>query len=181
MLVPCPECNLQVSTSAIVCPHCGYPLKNQQAAKTYHRPAKRRRLPNGFGQIAELKNPNLRKPFRAMITVGKTPNGRSISQPLRPQAYFESYNDAYAALLEYHKNPYDLAPSITIQELHDRWWKEYSSKDKTPKSLAATANAWKYAVDLYEARVSDVRARHIKKLYRKRPCGHQRPVPQCFA
>lgn len=26
-LVPCPECNQQVSTAATTCPHCGYPLK----------------------------------------------------------------------------------------------------------------------------------------------------------
>lgn len=28
-LISCPECNQQVSTSADVCPHCGYPLKKE--------------------------------------------------------------------------------------------------------------------------------------------------------
>lgn len=29
------------------------------------------KLPNGFGQISEIKTGNLYKPFRAMVTVGK--------------------------------------------------------------------------------------------------------------
>ena len=36
---------------------------------------KRMRLPNGFGQISEIKGKRLRKPFRAMITVDKTEEG----------------------------------------------------------------------------------------------------------
>lgn len=27
-LINCPECGLQVSTNAEICPHCGNPLKN---------------------------------------------------------------------------------------------------------------------------------------------------------
>lgn len=70
------------------------------------KPVKRRRLPNGFGQITEIKGKNLRKPFRAMITVSKNENGRPICKPLKPESYFETYNDAYAALVDHHKNPY---------------------------------------------------------------------------
>ena len=98
MLIKCPECDLQVSDRAFACPHCGYPLKEQPkpVRKSTH---KRRRLPNGFGQISELKGRNLRKPFRAMVTVGKTPKGKPICKLLKPEAFFETYNDAYAALV----------------------------------------------------------------------------------
>lgn len=79
MLTPCPECQLPVSDKAMNCPHCGYPLKEAaRKRKPRNKNNKRRRLPNGFGQISEIKNRNLRKPFRAMVTVGKTP-GRKIS------------------------------------------------------------------------------------------------------
>ena len=27
-LIPCPECELKISTRALKCPHCGYPLEN---------------------------------------------------------------------------------------------------------------------------------------------------------
>lgn len=66
------------------------------------------RLPNGFGQISELKGRNLRNPFRAMVTVGTDESGRPICRTLKPKGYFKTYNEAYAALVEYNRNPYDL-------------------------------------------------------------------------
>lgn len=63
MLIQCPECDLQVSDKANTCPHCGYPLKPDAKPKSSRKPNKRRRLPNGFGQISEIKGRNLRNPF----------------------------------------------------------------------------------------------------------------------
>ena len=57
MLIQCPECDLQVSDKANTCPHCGYPLKPDAKPKSSRKPNKRRRLPNGFGQISEIKEP----------------------------------------------------------------------------------------------------------------------------
>ena len=107
-LIKCPECQLQVSDKAITCPHCGYPLDTKVIKQQQRKTNKRKRLPNGFGTISELKNQNLRKPFRALVCVGKNFYGKPIYKSLKPETYFKTYNDAYAALLEYHKNPYDL-------------------------------------------------------------------------
>lgn len=159
MLTQCPECELPVSDKANACPHCGYPLKSPEKQKRPRQSAKRRRLPNGFGQISEIKNRNLRNPFRAMITVGKTPEGRPICKPLKPESYFATYNDAYAALVEYNKNPYDLAPSITMAELYEKWFPEY---EKTVKNTKAVTSAWAYCSGVYKMRVMDIRARHVK-------------------
>lgn len=65
MLIKCPECELQVSDKAPACPHCGYPMQPTAKRKPRAKNNKRRRLPNGFGQITEIKTNNLRKPFRA--------------------------------------------------------------------------------------------------------------------
>lgn len=159
MLTKCPECDLPVSDKANACPHCGYPLKPSEKQKRPRKSTKRRRLPNGFGQISEIKNRNLRNPFRAMITVGKTPEGRPICKPLKPESYFATYNDAYAALVEYNKNPYDLEPSITMLELYNKWLPEY---EKTVKSTKSATSAWAYCSAVYKMRVMDVRARHVK-------------------
>lgn len=160
MLVKCPECELQVSEKAVACPHCGYPLQpNIKPRKPRNKNNKRRRLPNGFGQISEIKNRNLRNPFRAMISVGKDANGRPICKPLKPESYFPTYNDAYAALVEYNKNPYDLEPSITMKELYEKWLGEY---EKTVKSTRSVQSAWGYCSAVYNMRVKDVRARHVK-------------------
>lgn len=160
MLIKCPECELQVSDKAITCPHCGFPLQpNIKPRKPRNKNNKRRRLPNGFGQISEIKNRNLRNPFRAMVSVGKDANGRPICKPLKPESYFPTYNDAYAALVEYNKNPYDLEPSITVKELYDKWLPEY---EKTVKSTRAVESAWSYCTAVYDMRVKDLRARHVK-------------------
>lgn len=159
MLTQCPECELPVSDKATACPHCGYPMKPSEKQKKPRKSNKRRRLPNGFGQISEIKNRNLRNPFRAMVTVGKTPDGTPICKPLKPESYFATYNDAYAALVEYNKNPYDLEPSITMQELYDKWLPEY---EKTVKSTKSATSAWAYCSGVYKMRVMDIRARHVK-------------------
>jgi len=163
MIIKCPECELQVSDKAIFCPHCGFPLQpDVNPRKPRNKNNKRRRLPNGFGQISEIKNQNLRKPFRAMVTVGKTPSGRPICKPLKPESYFATYNDAYAALVEYNKNPYDLEPGITVKELYEKWSTEHFKTLKSESSCRAIISAWGYCSSVYNMRVIDIRARHIK-------------------
>lgn len=163
MLIKCPECELQVSDKAMYCPHCGYPMQpNIKPRKPRNKNNKHKRLPNGFGQISEIKNRNLRNPFRAMVTVGKNSNGRPICKPLKPESYFPTYNDAYAALVEYNKNPYDLEPSITVKELYEKWTYEYFKSLKSINSAKAVDLAWAYCSAVYNMRVMDIRARHIK-------------------
>lgn len=54
-----------------------------------------------------------------MVPVGKTQTGKCLSKPLKPQSYFSTYNEAYEALVEYHKNPYDLDDAMTVKELYE--------------------------------------------------------------
>ena len=162
MLTTCAECALQVSDKAIYCPHCGFPQQPDVKPAKPRSSKKRRRLPNGFGQISEIKNANLRNPFRAMVSIGKSPSGRPICKPLKPESYFATYNDAYAALVEYNKNPYDLAPSITVAELYEKWSAEHFETLKSDKSASSIRSAWKYCSSVSNIRVIDLRARHIK-------------------
>lgn len=164
MLIKCPECDLQVSDKAFICPHCGFPIREDANIPVQRKKTnRRRRLPNGFGQISEIKNRNLRKPFRAMVSVGKDPKtGRPICKPLKPESYFETYNEAYTALLEYNRNPYDLGDALTVQELFEKWFEEYKKKVSSKSSLSSILSAWSYCSSLYGMRVADVRARHIK-------------------
>lgn len=162
MLIKCEECELQVSDKAISCPHCGFPMRPNVVQSYRKRTNKRRRLPNGFGQISEIKNQKLRKPFRAMVTVGKTETGRPICKPLKPEAFFETYNEAYMALVDFHKNPHDLEPAITVKELYDRWSEVYFATLKTKSSERTIISAWAYCSSVHDMKVIDLRARHIK-------------------
>ena len=159
MLIPCRECGQQISDQAIICPHCGIEVNRAVKRKKYHR--KRKRLPNGFGQITEIKNQNLRKPFRAMVSYGKNEEGKPICKLLQPNAYFETYNEAYSALLEYNRTPYDLSQNITMEELYKRW-QENHSKKVGKQAAAASASAWDYCSSIKKCKVSEIRQRHVK-------------------
>lgn len=163
MIIKCIECRLQVSDKAILCPHCGFPMQPNAVGKYTRKKKGRPKLPNGFGQISEIKNRNLRNRFRVMVTVGKTSEGKPISKLLKPNAYFKTYNEAYEALVEYNKNPYDLnTSSITMTELYEKWSKEYL-KTVATSNVRSIQSAWNYCSVLYEMRVVDVRAKHLKK------------------
>ncbi len=160
MLIICPECKLQASDKALICPHCGYPLKKYAKNSKSKR---RMKLPNGFGQIYEIKNRNLRNPFRAMVTVGKTDEGKPICKSLKPKAYFKTYNEAYAALMEYNQNPYDLSQSITMNDLYEKWSKEHFERNKSSSSTVESyTSSWKYCTSIYNIEVRNIRIRHLR-------------------
>ena len=96
-----------------------------------------------------------------MVSVGKTETGKPICKPLKPESYFLTYNDAYAALVEYNKNPYDLEPSITVKELYEKWTAEYFDTI-SEESARGVKSAWAYCSSVANMRVKDIRARHVK-------------------
>ena len=97
-----------------------------------------------------------------MVTVGRKPDGKPICKLLKPESYFPTYHDAYEALMEYNKNPYDLEPSITANELYEKWTAQYFKTLRAGSSARAVDTAWKYCSAIYDMRVRDIRARHIK-------------------
>lgn len=164
MIINCMECDSPVSDKAIACPHCGYPLNSSVTQSHTNQKRRRRKLPNGFGQISEIKNKNLRNRYRAMITVGKTDTGRLIQKSLKPQAYFRTYNEAYEALVKYHKNPYSLeADVITMQELYKKWTNRYFKSLTNESSIRTVRSAWSYCSPLYSSKVNEINTGILKE------------------
>lgn len=159
-LINCPECSLMASDRAFACPHCGFPFDTKSKSPAARRQKKkRRRLPNGFGRITEITNANLSKPYRAMITTGKDQFGRPIGKIL---GYFQTYNNAYEALVEYNRNPYDLSTDITISQLYDKWTDVYFEDVQSPGARRTITSAWLYCSSIYNMKARELRARHIK-------------------
>ena len=164
-LIKCPECDRDISDKATACPHCGYPIAESKVKRRSRGRGvknKRKKLPNGFGSITEIKGKNLRKPFYARKTTGKDVAGKLILKPLKPDAYFETYDQAYAALVEYNRNPYDLASDLTVSELYEKWTDYYFQTLKSDSSKRTVTSAWAYCSSIYNMRAKDVRARHMK-------------------
>ena len=122
--------------------------------------AKRMRLPNGFGQISELKGRRLRNKWRAMVTLRWTDEGKPVRHTV---GYYKSYNDAYQGLMEYHKNPYDPDKDITVSELYEKWSKRHFKKivKGTQQTYEST---WKRCKPLYDVKVKDLSVAKIKSL-----------------
>lgn len=123
---------------------------------------KRMRLPNGFGQISEIKGRRLRKPFRAMVTVGKTDEGKPIVKLLKPESYFRTYNEAYEALILYHRNPSDQIHNCTMNEVFNMWYEEYKKKDVHPKTLKQVLVSWRHLSVLHSRKMSEVKSIDLK-------------------
>ena len=123
---------------------------------------RRMRLPNGFGQISEIRNARLRKPFRAMVTVGKTDEGRPTCKLLKPEAYFSTYNEAYTALIEYNKRPYDIMSNITVNAFFEKWFNEKSLSVKSQSVIDDIKRTWRYCSTVYDMPMRELRAWHIK-------------------
>lgn len=164
MLTKCPECDLNVSSKAVFCPHCGYPFEPKKI--TTKNSNRRKRLPNGFGQITELKNRNLRKPFRVMVTVGKDEFGRPICKLLKPNGYFNTYNEAYSALIEYHQKPNAIKSEITMDEYFNQWKTRQINLIKCDGAQTLLKSTWKYCAPLYSIKVKDVTMVDIENVLR---------------
>lgn len=105
------------------------------------------KLPNGFGRITEIKGKNLRNPFRAMVTVGKTEEGAPIGRIL---GYYSSWYEAYDALADYHKNPYELnSQKITVEDLYQKWSKQYFDELSGDSSIRTVTSAWDYVTPAF--------------------------------
>ena len=161
MLIKCPECEMMLSDKAILCPHCGYPFKPNKIS--VHKSHKKKRLPNGFGQITEIKGKNLRKPYRAMVTTGTSETGRPICKLLRPSAYFATYNEAYQALIEYNRFGYTPEKDTTFEQLYSEWSERYFV-DLNQNSIASHVAAWKYLSPIYVVKVSDMKTKQLRDI-----------------
>lgn len=160
MIINCPECDLPVSDKARSCPHCGFPINGNKNENI--NPKKRKKLPNGFGQITKLKNPNLKNPYRASITVGKTPEGRPIVKLLPGKAYFPTYKEAYLALEKYHKHPADFGIDMTVEQLYEKWSEKHFAKLSSASGIRTYQSSWAYCRSIYDMPVRKLGVRHIK-------------------
>lgn len=107
-------------------------------SKTYkgkRRSSRPMRLPNGFGSIIFLGS-GRRRPYAAKTpTTGYTEDGYPLRQVI---GYYETWDEAYEALNNYKKHPYDIdARQLTFTEVFEMWKKK---KYENPNRIYSRSN-----------------------------------------
>lgn len=122
------------------------------------------KLPNGYGSVTKLSG-NRRKPYQARVTLGWITDEQSgsTSQNRVTIGTFKTKKEALQALAEYGANPYDIQnDNLTLAELYQKWTESYFPTLESESSCRTITAAWRYCHTIYNMRVKDPRARHIK-------------------
>ena len=93
---------------------------------------KRKRLPKGFGQISFIKEKDLIRPYRAMVTVGYDKTKDKYNRKI--VGYFETYEKAYKALEAYHYDP-------PLNEAFEGWFKYKGDSLSYPQAFLSAFKA----------------------------------------
>lgn len=172
MLVKCPECNHDVSDRAKSCPKCGFPLSGIEISTPIvkrHSRGKFRRLPNGFGSIKELSGKR-RNPFAAYPSVKEfTLEGK----PVQPKAigYYPTYNEAYSALAEYNKEPYNLeSADATFTDVYLAFY-DFKTGIVGKQSLTAYRTAYRYFETFYNRPFKSLKTQDYQNMFDTIPYG----------
>lgn len=122
------------------------------------------KLPNGYGSVSKLSGKR-RKPYLARVTLGWDVDpytGKSIQRRITLGSY-ATKKEALQALGEYSANPYDIKKDdLTLADLYQKWTEAYFPTLNSDSSRRTIISAWRYCRPLYNMRVKDIRARHIK-------------------
>jgi integrase len=127
------------------------------------------RLPNGFGNINKLSG-NRRQPYRARILGGYSDDGKRIYKTL---GYYAKYTDAYTALVDYHRNPYDIDNDVTFAELFEKWSAKKFEK-LSLSSIHAYNAAHKHCHSIHNIPIKDISLLQLQSVIDN--CGKNAPT-----
>lgn len=170
-LIVCPECGHSISDKATACPSCGYPMQ----AQPKRRAKRRRKMPNGYGTIKKLSG-NRKNPYAAYpATTEYQLTGSPVAQPA--VGYYPTWHEAYDALAEYRKEPYDICmKNSTFSQIYEMWYEEKYVKNQKRKfsesSIASTKAAYKHCAPLHNKVFKDLRKPDMQKIVDDCPLKH---------
>lgn len=181
-LITCPECARQISEFALSCPGCGYPVKlstdrqkpkDEAKSKPQATPKRKKykKLPNGTGTVKQLSGKR-RNPYAAYPPCkGFQLNGSPKPSPAI--GYYPTWHEAFAALAEYNKEPYDLR-NPTFAEVYQAFYSDkYNGKKKYSKaSQGSTSAAYKNCAPLHSRRFRELRRSDLQTVLDNCPLKH---------
>lgn len=118
------------------------------------------KLPNGYGSVVFLGKKR-RRPWAARITVGWNEEKKQIYKYI---SYHEKRTDAFTALVEYNKNPYDIdTTSVTLADVFNAWsLKKYPTLSK--HSADNYSSIFKKCAKLYNMPFREIKSTHLQAI-----------------
>lgn len=172
-LIQCPECSGQISDKAIICPHCGFPLRDGSISTREPRKARKRR-PNGSGTVVKLSGKR-RNPFQVRVNTRITADGYPAYDVI---GCYPDRVSAGIALAEYNKAPYDPNGRRKLfSEVFASWyqWKYKTALDapgaKTSSQNCMTA-AYRKCPSLHSMPMWDIRAQDMQAILDRDDLSH---------
>ena len=171
-LTQCPECSGQISDRAIICPHCGLPMRDGSISTITPRKARKRR-PNGSGTVVKLSGKR-RAPFQVRVNTRIDANGYPAYDVI---GCFPDRVSAEIALAGYNKAPYDPNDRRKLfSEVFASW---YQWKYKVPHTEAGrtssqncTIAAYKKCASLHGRAMWDIRAQDMQDILNQTTLSH---------
>lgn len=118
------------------------------------------KLPNGYGSVVFLGKKR-RRPWAARVTVGWNEEKKQVYKYL---SYHEKRTEAFTALVEYNKNPYDIATTtVTLADVFKAW-----SLQKFPTLSKRTADNYasifKKCEKIYNMPFREIKTSHLQAI-----------------
>ena len=172
-LIQCPECSGQVSSRAILCPHCGFPMREGSIPALAPKRARKRR-PNGSGTVVKQSGKR-RNPFQVRVNTRIDANGYPAYDVI---GCYPDRVSAEIALAEYNKAPYNPNDRKKLfSEVFTSW---YQWKYKVPitapgaknSSQNCTMAAYKKCPRLHNMPMWDIRAQDMQDILDRADMSH---------
>lgn len=164
-LIRCPECTGQISDRAIICPHCGFPVRDGNISTSTPRKARKRR-PNGSGTVVKLSGKR-RNPFQVRVNTRIDADGYPAYDVI---GCFPDRVSAEIALAEYNKAPYDPNDRRKLfSEVFTSWyqWKyksSYEIRGKKTSAQGCAIAAYKKCSRLHGMAMWDIRTQDLQDI-----------------
>ena len=118
------------------------------------------KLPNGYGSVIFLGKKR-RRPWAARLTVGW---GDDKKQKYKYLSYHEKRTEAFAALVEYNKSPYDFDnASVTFADVFNAW-AEHKFPTLKKNSAVNYKSVYNKCAKLYNVPFREIKTTHLQAI-----------------
>jgi integrase len=137
---------------------------------------KRMRLPNGIGSVHKIGDgKSRRRPWRARVPSHLEFNADTgkATQKYIILGYYETEQDAIAALFDYRKDPYTMdAATCTFADVY-AMWSEKKFAEISVSGKRGYIAAYKKSEPLHNMKMRDIRAIHMERVMASVDVGYQ--------